>query len=58
MNRQMRAAGYPSEVISDAGLFLVQVPGLASEADARGLMGNLREVEGVKQPLVKEMGKR
>ena len=52
--RTLRAAGYPTEVAPRERQFAVQVPGLASEADARSLMGNLRGVPGVTLPHVKE----
>lgn len=53
-SRELRAQGYPSEVASVQGKFLVQVAGMASEGDARSLMGNLRGVRGVTLPHVKE----
>lgn len=53
-SRELRAQGYPSEVATVADKFLVQVPGMASEDDARSLMGNLRAVPGVTLPHVKE----
>jgi hypothetical protein len=52
-NRVVRANGYPSEVAKAEDKFAVQVPGLASEADARALMGNLRGIRGVALPHVK-----
>jgi hypothetical protein len=54
LNRELRALGYPSEVASVQGRFLVQVPGMASEDDARSLMGNLRGIRGITLPHVKE----
>jgi FecR-like protein/sporulation related protein len=53
-SRSLRARGYPSEVAKVDAKFAVQVPGLASEADARSLMGNLRGIRGVSLPHVKE----
>jgi hypothetical protein len=53
-NRELRARGYPSEVASVQGKFLVQVTGMASEDDARSLMGNLRGIRGITLPHVKE----
>ena len=50
----LRAAGYPAEVIPRGGQFLVQVPGLAGEAEARALMANIRSIEGVHLPTVHE----
>lgn len=52
-NRVVRSAGYPAEVGKAEEKFAVQVPGLASEADARSLMGNLRSIPGVTLPHVK-----
>ena len=52
-NRRVRANGYPAEVAKSEDKFAVQVPGLASEADARALMGNLRGIPGVALPHVK-----
>lgn len=52
-NRLVRANGYPSEVARAEDKYAVQVPGLASEADARALMGNLRAIRGVTLPHVK-----
>ncbi len=52
-NRLVRANGYPAEVAKAEEKFAVQVPGLASEADARSLMGNLRSIRGVVLPHVK-----
>jgi hypothetical protein len=54
MNRRLRASGYPSEVISPAGRFAVQVAGLAGESEARALAGNLKTVPGVREPVVLE----
>jgi hypothetical protein len=53
-SRGLRAQGYPSEVASLQGKFLVQVPGMGSEEDARSLMASLRGIEGVTLPHVKE----
>jgi hypothetical protein len=54
MNRRLRASGYPAEMISPAGRFAVQVAGLAGESEARALAGNLRNVPGVREPVVAE----
>ncbi len=55
LNRILHAAGYPSRVAVDGeGAFLVQVTGLAGEAEARALMANLRTVPGVTLPTVSE----
>jgi cell division septation protein DedD len=53
MNRRLRAAGYPAEVASADGRFAVQIRGMAGEAEARALAGNLRSVPGA-QPVVLE----
>jgi hypothetical protein len=52
-NRVLRASGFPSELAKSEDKFAVQIPGLASEADARALMGNLRGIRGVALPHVK-----
>ena len=52
MNRRVRAAGYPSEVASGDGAFLVQVTGLAGENEARALMANLRSIPGIQMPVI------
>ena len=55
MQRRLRAAGYPAEVVQGDGYFNVQVPHLASEAQARALMSNLRAIPGVTLPKVLPM---
>jgi hypothetical protein len=50
----LRAAGYPAEVIPKGGQFLVQIPGLAGEAESRVLMANIRAIKGVHLPTVHE----
>ena len=52
MNRRVRASGFPSEVVSRDGAWLVQIGGLASEAAARGLMANLRSIQGISMPVI------
>lgn len=52
MNRRLRAAGYPAEVINPDGRYGVQVSGLAGESEARALAANLKSVSGVKEPVV------
>ena len=52
LQRVLRAAGYPTEVAPREGRFAVQIPGLAGEAEARALMGNLRSIKGVTLPHV------
>jgi hypothetical protein len=53
-NRMVRTHGYPAEVARVEDRYAVQVPGLASEADARALMGKLRSLPGVVLPHVKD----
>jgi hypothetical protein len=56
LNRTLHANGYPSRVAMEGeGMFIVQVTGLAGEAEARALMANLRTVPGVRIPLVSPM---
>jgi len=50
--RRLRDEGYPAEMGVDKRGYFVQVPGLAGEAEARSLMGNIRTIEGVLTPLV------
>jgi hypothetical protein len=52
LNRALRANGYPSEIGTKDGVITVYVGGLAGEAEARALMGNLRTIKGVTLPLV------
>jgi cell division septation protein DedD len=52
--RELRAAGYPGEIVPKGGQFLVQVAGLAGEAEARALMSNVRGIKGVVLPTVHE----
>jgi cell division septation protein DedD len=56
LNRALRAAGYPAEVVLKDGYIAVQVPGLAGEAQARALMAKLRAIKGVEMPTVHPMG--
>ncbi|HYC35641.1 MAG TPA: FecR domain-containing protein [Usitatibacter sp.] len=53
-SRSLRAAGYPAEIAAGEGKFAVQVNRMASEADARALMANLRGLQGVTLPHVKQ----
>jgi FecR protein len=55
LNRTLRANGYPSEIAARAGVFTVQVSGLAGEAEGRALMANLRTVEGVAIPTIQQV---
>jgi hypothetical protein len=50
----LRGAGYPAEVIPKGGQFLVQIPGLAGEAESRALMASIRSIKGVHLPTVHE----
>ena len=52
MNRRVRANGYPSEVVQREGAWLVQIGGLAGEAQARALMANLRSIPGISMPVI------
>jgi hypothetical protein len=52
MNRRVRANGYPSEVVAREGAFIVQIGGLAGEAQARALMANLRTIPGIAMPVI------
>ena len=52
--RTLRAAGYPAEAVAKDGAFLVQIPGLAGEAQARALLGAVGGLAGVSQPTVAE----
>jgi hypothetical protein len=51
LNRALRAAGYPSEVVVREG-HTVQVGGLAGEDEARALMANLRALKGTDIPVI------
>ena len=55
LNRALRANGYPSEIASKGGFIAVQVPHLAGEAEARALVSNLRQIQGVAMPTVHPM---
>jgi hypothetical protein len=52
--RTLRAAGYPAEIVARRAYFIVQVPGLAGEIEARALMSRIRELPGVELPTVHE----
>jgi hypothetical protein len=54
VNRRLRAAGYPSEVVPRDDYFAVQVRRLAGEKEARALMAAIRGIEGVELPTVHE----
>jgi len=54
LNRRLRAAGYPAEILQKDKYFAVQVTRLAGEAEARALMAALREFPGVELPTVHE----
>ena len=54
LNRRLRAAGYPSEIVQKDKYFAVQVTRLAGEKEARGLMSAIRAIEGVDLPTVHE----
>ena len=52
LSRQLRANGYPSEVATHEGLFVVEVRGLAGDEESRALMANLRGIQGIQTPIV------
>jgi hypothetical protein len=54
LNRRLRAAGYPSEILQKDKYFTVQVARLAGEKEARALMAAVRGIEGVELPTVHE----
>lgn len=56
---RLRASGYPAQVIDEKnGVFRVEVPGLAGDAEARAVMANLRAMPGVTIPSVEPPGER
>jgi hypothetical protein len=52
LNRELRAAGYPAEVVTAEQGFAVQVSGLAGEGEARALASGISNVKGVSSPAV------
>ena len=54
LNRRLRAAGYPAEILQKDNHFTVQVTRLAGEAEARALMSAVRGIAGVELPTVHE----
>ena len=52
MNRRVRSYGFPSEVASRDGAFLVQIGGLSDEPAARALMSSLRSIPGIQMPVI------
>ena len=54
LNRQLRAGGYPSEIVGKGGKWTVQVRGLSGETEAQALVAAIRSVPGVDQPMPKE----
>lgn len=54
LNRELRRAGYPSEIVQKDKVYLVQVTRLAGEPEARALMAKIRGVPGVDMPTVHE----
>lgn len=54
LNRRLRVAGYPSEIVQKDKYFAVQVTRLAGEREARALMSAIRGIEGVDLPTVHE----
>lgn len=56
LSRRLRASGYPAEVTGPQdGIYAVEIPGLAGEAEARALMAGLRGIPGVAIPSVSQM---
>jgi len=54
LNRELRRAGYPSEIVQKDKVYVVQVTRLAGEPEARALMAKIRGVPGVDMPTVHE----
>ena len=54
LGRSLRSRGYPAEIVEREKRFLVQVPGLAGENDARSLMAGIRGIPGVSDPEVRQ----
>ena len=52
LNRALRAAGYPFQVVPKDADFAVQLGGLSGEGEARALMANLRGIPGIELPKV------
>jgi hypothetical protein len=52
--RRLRSAGYPAEVVAKDGYFIVQVAGLAGEAQARALAASVRALPDMEMPSVHE----
>jgi hypothetical protein len=53
IHRELRAKGYPAEVAGpERGQFVVEVPGLAGEAEARALAISIRAIRGVSLPTI------
>lgn len=56
LSRELRAHGYPAEVVAIADVQRVEIRGLADEAAARAVMANIRAVRGVAIPSISEPG--
>jgi hypothetical protein len=54
LNRRLRAAGYPAELVQKEGSFAVQVTRLAGEREAQALISAIRAIEGVELPTANE----
>jgi len=54
LQRTLRAAGFPGEIVAKDSYFIVQVSGLASEAAARGLAAAIRTLPGAELPSAHE----
>jgi hypothetical protein len=54
LNRELRRAGYPAEIVEKDKVYLVQVTRLSGEPEARALMAKIRNMPGVDMPTVHE----
>jgi hypothetical protein len=56
LSRELRARGYPAEVVGESDVQRVEIRGLADEPAARAVMASLRDVPGVAIPSITEAG--
>ena len=54
VSRELRARGYPAEVVSAGDVQRVEIPGLSDEAAARAVMASIRTVPGVAIPSISD----
>ena len=54
LNRELRRSGYPSEILQKDAAWIVQVRGLAGEAEAKALAAGIAGVNGVERPAALE----